>query len=428
MSREMKDSGVEWIGEIPKKSWQVKKVKTLFDIGRGRVISKEELDEKKKYPVYSSQTKNNGILGYINTYDFDEPLLTWTTDGANAGTIFLRTGKFNCTNVCGTLKLKLSEEFDIDFLFFTLYIGAPNYKRRDTNGYKIMNNEMAEIQIPIPDIDTQKRISLFINNKIKHIESLIMNTQKSIEDLKKYKQSLITEVVTKGLDKNVEMKDSGIEWIGEIPKDWEVIKTKYRYKTSKGLTITKDNLQDEGIPVLNYGEIHSKYPVRFNPLLNPVKFVSEDFIVNKNALLKYGDLIFADTSEDIEGSGNFTCFLGEGLCFAGYHTVVLKPNLPMNPIFMSYLFDSLTFRKQVRNLVQGIKVYSITQNILRNTYIWLPPLEEQDKIAKYLESKIKFIDNLVNEKQKVINEYESYKKSLIYEYVTGKKEVGEEVE
>lgn len=424
----MKDSGVEWIGEIPKKSWQVKKVKTLFDIGRGRVISKEELDEKKKYPVYSSQTKNNGILGYINTYDFDEPLLTWTTDGANAGTIFLRTGKFNCTNVCGTLKLKLSEEFDIDFLFFTLYIGAPNYKRRDTNGYKIMNNEMAEIQIPIPDIDTQKRISLFINNKIKHIESLIMNTQKSIEDLKKYKQSLITEVVTKGLDKNVEMKDSGIEWIGEIPKDWEVIKTKYRYKTSKGLTITKDNLQDEGIPVLNYGEIHSKYPVRFNPLLNPVKFVSEDFIVNKNALLKYGDLIFADTSEDIEGSGNFTCFLGEGLCFAGYHTVVLKPNLPMNPIFMSYLFDSLTFRKQVRNLVQGIKVYSITQNILRNTYIWLPPLEEQDKIAKYLESKIKFIDNLVNEKQKVINEYESYKKSLIYEYVTGKKEVGEEVE
>lgn len=424
----MKDSGVEWIGEIPKKSWQVKKVKTLFDIGRGRVISKEELDEKKKYPVYSSQTKNNGILGYINTYDFDEPLLTWTTDGANAGTIFLRTGKFNCTNVCGTLKLKLSEEFDIDFLFFTLYIGAPNYKRRDTNGYKIMNNEMAEIQIPIPDIDTQKRISLFITNKIKHIESLIMNTQKSIEDLKKYKQSLITEVVTKGLDKNVEMKDSGIEWIGEIPKDWEVIKTKYRYKTSKGLTITKDNLQDEGIPVLNYGEIHSKYPVRFNPLLNPVKFVSEDFIVNKNALLKYGDLIFADTSEDIEGSGNFTCFLGEGLCFAGYHTVVLKPNLPMNPIFMSYLFDSLTFRKQVRNLVQGIKVYSITQNILRNTYIWLPPLEEQDKIAKYLESKIKFIDNLVNEKQKVINEYESYKKSLIYEYVTGKKEVGEEVE
>lgn len=421
----MKDSGVEWIGEIPNKSWQVKKIKTLFEIGRGRVISKEELEENNQYPVYSSQTKNNGVLGYINTYDFDEPLLTWTTDGANAGTVFLRTGKFNCTNVCGTLKLKRSEEFDILFLYYALYIGAPNYKRRDTNGYKIMNNEMAEIEIPLPNMATQKKISSFINNKNKHIKELILKTYQSIEELKRYKQSLITEVVTKGLDKNVEMKDSGIEWIGEIPKDWKVVKTKYRYKTSKGLTITKDNLQEEGIPVLNYGEIHSKYPVKFNPLLNPVKFVSKHYILNKNALLNYGDLIFADTSEDVEGSGNFTCFLGERLCFAGYHTVVLKSTSSMHPIFMSYLFDSQTFRKQVRNLVQGIKVYSITQNILKNTYIWLPPLVEQEKIANYLESKIIFIDNLVNEKQKVIKEYESYKKSLIYEYVTGKKEVGE---
>ena len=105
MSRILVDSGIEWIGKIPN-DWKIVQVKNLFNIGRGRVISQEELIEDGKYPVYSSQTKNNGCLGYISTYDFDRTQITWTTDGANAGTIFLRSVKHNCTNVCGTLNLK----------------------------------------------------------------------------------------------------------------------------------------------------------------------------------------------------------------------------------------------------------------------------------------------------------------------------------
>ena len=131
-----KDSGVKWLGEIPE-GWEVKRIKHLFSIGRGRVISQQELDDDGKYPVYSSQTKNNGILGYIKAYDFDCKQITWTTDGANAGTIFLREGKHNCTNVCGTLQPYNKYE-QIEFINYSLQISAQFYKRPDTNGAKIM--------------------------------------------------------------------------------------------------------------------------------------------------------------------------------------------------------------------------------------------------------------------------------------------------
>src|SRR6056297_3027929 len=146
MAREMKDSGIEWIGEIPVE-WNLPKASYIFDIGRGRVIAKTELEDDATYPVYSSQTKNNGILGYIKTYDFKHDQLTWTTDGANAGTVFLRKGKHNCTNVCGTLTPK-KENVDLEFLKYAIdYVNFYN-KRADTNGFKIMNNEMATIKFP----------------------------------------------------------------------------------------------------------------------------------------------------------------------------------------------------------------------------------------------------------------------------------------
>src|SRR5690554_5611844 len=113
---EYKNTGVLGLEEIPV-DWELKRIKFLFDIGRGRVISEQELVDEGLYPVYSSQTKNNGCLGYINTYDFDCEQITWTTDGANAGTVFLRKGKHNCTNVCGTLRPRREDET----MGFTLY-------------------------------------------------------------------------------------------------------------------------------------------------------------------------------------------------------------------------------------------------------------------------------------------------------------------
>ena len=190
----LKDSGIEWIGKIPE-HWEVKRVKELFDISRGRVIGQQELIDDGKYPVYSSQTENNGCLGYINTYDFNATLLTWTTDGANAGTVFKRTGKFNCTNVCGLLKSK-RQNHNLDFMLYVLQISASHNKRIDTNGAKIMSNEMSIIPLLFPPIKEQVTIATYLDSKTAQFDTILTNIGEQINKLTQLRKTLINDVVT----------------------------------------------------------------------------------------------------------------------------------------------------------------------------------------------------------------------------------------
>ena len=190
----LKDSGIYYISSIPE-HWLIQRIKDKFKIGRGRVISQEELIEEGMFPVYSSQTENNGCLGYINSYDFDKDLLTWTTDGANAGTVFRRKGKFNCTNVCGTL-IPIRMDLDLDFMVYALQESATHNKRIDTNGAKIMNNEMAVIQVTFPPIEEQTAIATYLDHKTQTIDKIVTNIQKQIATLKELRKTLINDVVT----------------------------------------------------------------------------------------------------------------------------------------------------------------------------------------------------------------------------------------
>lgn len=202
----MKDSGVDWIGEIPQ-DWEIKRVKDLFNIGRGVVIAASELKKEKDlkliYPVYSSATENDGIIGFMEDYKFNRELITWTTDGVNAGTIFKRIGKFNCTNVCGTLIPKNNKNY-LDYFKFMLISQTKFYKRPDINGAKIMNNEMARIMVSVPPLETQQKIADYLDvetTKInKEIEKLI-NKNELLEELE---SSLIFETVTGKIDVDAE--------------------------------------------------------------------------------------------------------------------------------------------------------------------------------------------------------------------------------
>lgn len=191
---EMKDSGVNYISKVPS-NWKIERIKDLFKIGRGRVIGQLELIEDGKYPVYSSQTENNGCLGFIETYDFDGDLLTWTTDGANAGTVFRRSGKFNCTNVCGTLR-PIRNNLDLNYMVYALQESAIHNKRIDTNGAKIMNNEMALIKVPLPPKPEQEEIAKYLDHKTATIDAIVGNISKQIETLKQLRKTLINDVVT----------------------------------------------------------------------------------------------------------------------------------------------------------------------------------------------------------------------------------------
>lgn len=175
--------------------WEVKRVKEIFYIGRGRVIGQDELVDDGKYPVFSSQTENNGCLGYIDTFDFNVTLLTWTTDGANAGTLFKREGKFNCTNVCGTLKPKKRKE-NLDFILYVLQIAAKHNKRIDTNGAKIMNNEMSVLPLLYPPTEEQEAIAQYLNDKTTQIDTILTNISEQITKLTQLRKTLINDVVT----------------------------------------------------------------------------------------------------------------------------------------------------------------------------------------------------------------------------------------
>ena len=403
-----KPSGVEWLGDIPE-HWEAKKIKFLFSIGRGRVIAQTELIENGLYPVYSSQTQDNGVLGYINTFDFDCNQITWTTDGANAGTVFLREGKHNCTNVCGTLQ-PYNKNQVIEFVTYSLQVAAQFYKRPDTNGAKIMNGEMAEIFVTLPPFSEQTAIAKFLDDKTAKIDQAITIKKNQIELLKERKHSLINKAVTKGINPNVKLKPSGVEWIGEIPEHWQVKRLKYVFQilkrisgelghsvlsiTQKGIKV-KDTESGTGQLSMDY----SKY-----------QFVYKgDFAMNHMDLLTgYVDISKYD-----------------GVISPDYRVFdLIEPNSSKE--YMLLLLQLCYSNKVFYAHGQGVSMLGRWRFPSENFNIFpfpVPPKSEQIEIADFIAKTNKKIAKAISLKEKEIEKLKEYKASLINSAVTGKVKV-----
>ncbi len=415
---EHKISKFQWFNEIPS-HWKESKISYLFEIGRGRVISGPELKEDGLYPVYSSQTKNDGCMGMIDTYDFDDDLITWTTDGANAGTVFIRSGKFNCTNVCGTLKPVV--DADLKYYYYYLQFVTQFYKRPDTNGAKIMNNEMASVHALIPPLSEQTKIAAFLDRKTALIDTIIEKKQKLLQLLEEKKKSVINEAVTKGLNPNVPMKDSGIEWIGDIPESWEVSKLGYLGSFQNGVSKGGDYF-GTGYPFVNYGDIYKNFslPLKVEALANSTEEDRISYSVEK------GDVFFTRTSETIEEIGIASTCLETipNAVFSGF-TIRFRPDLKSSLFegFSKYFFRSnyvrISFTKEM-NLVTRA---SLSQTLLKSLTIFLPSLEEQKSIAKYLDNYEKKFFEVSQKLNFQIEKLKEYRQSIISEAVTGKIEV-----
>lgn len=245
-----------------------------------------------------------------------------------------------------------------------------------------------------------------------------------IAQLTDYKQSVITEAVTKGLNPNATLVPSDVDWIEHIPLGWEIKPFKEIFRTGKGLSFTKADLVNEGVPVISYGQVHSKQNsgTRIDDEL--IRFVPNEITNGGDTSKVYvGDFIFADTSEDLDGCGNCVYVDKEIGLYAGYHSVVAHSKRKKSNLYLAYLFLTNCWRSQIRCRVSGIKVFSISQSIIKQATIILPPVEEQIAIATYLNKKCTEIDNLIAAKQQKIEMLKDYKKSLIFECVTGKKEI-----
>lgn len=267
----------------------------------------------------------------------------------------------------------------------------------------------------IPSIEEQEKIVQFIEYKEKQINKLIRKQKRLIELLQEKKKTIITEVVTKGLDKNAPMKDSGIEWVGKVPAHWRVIRTKYVATSfEKGNGITKDDvILDGDIQCIRYGEIYSKYDVKADKCFSRTN-------INKISSPKYifnGDILFAGTGELVEEIGKNIVYTGNESCLAGGDIIILKHK--QNAMFLNYSLNSNYAQSQKSFGKVKLKVVHISANNIGNIRIAIPPLEEQQKIVEYLDSKCFAINKIISGKENIITKLEEYKKSLISSAVTG---------
>ena len=417
---EYKISKFHWFDKIPQ-HWQESKISYLFDIGRGRVIAGPELKEDGLYPVYSSQTKNDGCMGMIDTYDFDDDLITWTTDGANAGTVFIRSGKFNCTNVCGTLKPGI--DLNLKYYYYYLQFATQFYKRPDTNGAKIMNNEMASVHALIPPISEQSHIAAFLDRKTAQIDTIIEKKQKLLLLLDEKKKAVINEAVTgqkvwdgNGWVEPAEVKDSGVEWIGKIPRAWNTALLKYVCEFILDGTHGSHARVDEGYRLLSVRNIvDNKFVFR-----NDDSFIDKENYDQITSRFKNieGDIILAIVGATL-GKGAFVEKMNEEFATQrSVATIRVKPEF--NKKYFYYFIISDSYYNFLWSNTSFSAQPGIYLNTLSGSQCLIPTLKEQDEIVKMVENKIERINLAKNKIIVQINKLQEYRQSLISEAVTGK--------
>ncbi len=425
-----KDSGVEWLGEVPS-HWEVS---TL-----GKILLPVSEKNRPDLPLLSI-TRELGVIE--RNMDDQESNHNFIPDDLSNYKV-LRKGQFgmnkmkawqgsygvsNFTGIVSPAYYIFNFIKSVNSEFFHWAIRSKIYVSffaSASDGVRIgqwdlSKDRMKSIPFVIPSESEQQKIAEYLDDKTAKIDQAIMLEEKQIELLKEHKQILIQNAVTKGLNPQVKFKDSGVEWLGEVPEHWEVKRFRNIFSFSKGLNITKENLEDNGIPCVNYGEIHSKYGFEVIPERDSLKCVDEKYLVFDKSILNKGDFVFADTSEDISGSGNFTYLNSDMKIFAGYHTLIARLKLDSHYRYIAYFFDCLSFRNQIRNKVKGVKVFSITQSILKDTFVLLPDLESQHQIANYLDQQTAKIDHAIQLKQQQIDKLKEYKTVLINDVVTGK--------
>jgi len=435
-----KESGVAWLGKVPE-GWIVAGFKKYFenivdyrgktpekvDNGIFLVTARNIKSGKINYNLSSEYVK---VEDYNNIMSRGKPEISdvlFTTEAplgevANIDNINIalaqRVIKFRGKkNILDNYYLKyfmMSSNFQSSLMIFATGSTALGIKAE----------RLVYLRQLIPSLKEQKSIANYLDQKTQKIDILIEKQQTLIKLLKEKRQAVISHAVTKGLDDSVEMKDSGVTWLGDVPLDWKISKLRFIFSFNKGLTITKANLREKGIPCVNYGEIHSKYGFEVSADKHELKCVDPEYLTtSKSSLLSKGDFVFADTSEDIEGAGNFTHLSGETQIFAGYHTIIARQIYKHDFRFLAYLIDSEAFRMQVRLSVKGVKVFSVTQLILKNCIVWLPEVEEQKNIAQYLDQKTNQIDTLISKSTQAIELLKERRTALISAVVTGKVDV-----
>ena len=429
----MKNSGIEWIGEIPS-HWDV--IPNKYVMSKTKEICLNHTDED-----IISLTKNGVIIRDLNAGG----KMPATFDGYQkvySGNLLMCLFDIDVTPRCiGIIKndgltspaysqFVLNNDNDISYYYYyylmldedkTLLHLSKNLR------HSLTEDQLGSIKIIKPPLKEQILISNFLDKTLNDIDDVINKSIKLIEKYNEYKHSLITEVITKGLNNNVILTDSGINWIGEIPKHWEVKKLNYASSDENhsfidgpfGSDLKNEEYVDEGVPIIQLNNIKAGT----HDFTNEHFITEEKYIQLKKHSVKPGDIVIAKMAPVARAtivSDKYDKYIISTDC------IKLNCNSNFLNKYVTYSLNSYMYHDAVQK-ANGITRLRINLSSLKKTKVLMPPLDEQYEIVKYLDEKCARIDSLITKREQLIDKLKEYKKSLIFEYVTGKKEVPNEI-
>lgn len=432
----MKSSGVEWIGEIPE-NWDIYRNKNAFicnkeivgknsnstqllSLTTGGIKCKDINNAEGKLPesfdTYQYVKKNDVVMCL---FDLDMSAV-FSGISQYDGMISPAYKVLSCQDRANPLFIHYWFSYIFDGRKFNHY--AKNIR------YTLNYNEFATLPILLPPKSTQQRIATYLDKKCSKIEETIQNQQQVIEKLKAYKQSLITEAVTgkikiengKVCGEYESYKDSGVGYLGKIPLDWNIKRLRYIGKCQNGIS-KGGEFFGSGYPFVSYGDVYNNLvlPETVSGLIESTHEEQENYSV------KAGDIFFTRTSETIEEVGFTSVCLKtiENATFAGFVIRVRPFTDELIPDYSKYYFSSDAHRRFFVKEMNLVTRASLSQDLLKRLPVLIPSKEKQKEIADYLDKKCTAIDTAIEQKQKLIEKLTEYKKSLIYEVVTGKRDI-----
>lgn len=423
--REMKDSGVKWIGDVPA-SWQLKKIKNavqnigsgttppshIFDYYDGNVFWIQSGDIYGKSEIFDTltqvTTKAVQNLSALHVYEAD--FIVIAMYGGSVGNIAI--SKINaCTNQACCC-IKPSSDNSLKYMYYWIFACKDDFLQQAFGGGQpnISQTKIKNQYYLQPVFDEQKRIADFLDGKCAEIEALIADVQAQIDILEQYKRSVITETVFKGLNPDAEMKDSGIEWVGMIPAHWiaHPVYTYFGERKNKNRFGVEDNLLS-----LSYGRVIRK-GINTSDGLLPESF-------NTYNIVEAGDIIIRPTDLQNDKRSLRTGLVKEyGIITSAY--IDLCPIKKVDSRYFHFLLHAYDVMKVFYNMGNGVR-QGLNYSEFSRLMVFEPPYDEQVAMANYLDARCNEIDCVIADKRKQLETIDEYKKSMIFEYVTGKKTV-----
>ena len=422
--RAMKDSGIEWIGQIPQE-WDVQRGKYTFNVLSGFAFPSSDFSTSEGIPLIRIRDITSGITEtffkgtYSEEFLVDDGDLLIGMDG-DFGIRVWDNGQALLNQRC--CKIIANEGNSLKYLYYVLpyELKQINDLAFFTTVKHLSTEDLALVNVPLPSTDEQKRIAEYLDAKCAEIDALIAAKEKTNTLLKERRQSIIYEAVSKGLNPDAPMKDSGIEWIGQIPEHWDTLRLRFLGTFQNGISKAGEFF-GSGYPFVSYGDVYKNEVLLTVPsgLVESSESERELYSVQK------GDVFFTRTSETKEEIG-IVAVCKETIpnaTFAGFLIRMRPTTNAATTDFLRYYFSCGLQREYFAKEMTLVTRASLGQDLLKNMVVTIPPTEEQQEIVNYLDEQTRAIDAIIACNDASIQKLKEYRQSIIYEAVTGKIEV-----